>query len=736
MAATSIGEVCVQCIIWILCCLCSGLVFIIQQSIYDDISPDPFNFTANAVFTNVTTSASTNVTSACAWTLVVNAASYVINCGPDCVVSNGVCNPSTDGCWGVKWETRMCPRGTPCTNTTFNHCEEGYCRDNACAPAPKIPCIQSERNFHGTLTWTYGGIALTGLVAMAGLVCSPFKDETCRVACLCLPALLPLLLSGSFLGACLNNNQSMYENRGITFSVFTGVGLCSACRLYMFIVEEDERSIYPKRGELSKEWLTSFKLNFANWAMLLFGDQLLTYIASAKATGIAFGADPFESIAANKYCTSWEHDLYVALCIFCGLLCVLLSLRIAWIENNYIRAMHDNGMLGDIISLQVDFHVPACIFIYLPTLTCWFLTMCFLGACRDNRISVLYPYSITLFVSYSVWTILFAYWTCSGRDQVGGKDFEDIVKERNSEQDQAERIEHGKEAFAAAKRHADTDATAAARESVAFHQSLLSSASRMHVTIHKNGEKTEIPISSESTVLDLRAAMAVAHSAEFMHFRMGGISLEGQKTMGEYGVADGAAFTAEANISPDKIEQFKAAEAPAMEAKANASEYTEANVPTEFEQDQALYCKTYQSEYVIAYKRAYLETLCPKMQVAPAEVTLDVSAEDGVAYDGNGMAMRTGSEIVAEGHAVDRQTARNMIDQGVVIDPVKLMKNSTSIKLKMFEEGAESKCVPSKFHRHFQLNPIDGAIIANVIIWIMISSAAYYVSLYYQGNKI
>ena len=230
MAATSISEACAQCIIWILCCLCSGLVFIIQQSIYDDISPDPFNFTANAgftnvtanaVFTNVTASASSAGASACAWTLVVNAASYVMNCGPDCVVSNGVCNPSTDGCWGVKWETRMCPRGTPCTNTTFNHCEEGYCRDNACAPAPNIPCIQSERNFHGTLTWTYGGIALAGLVATADLVCSPSRhggeilmDKTFQFACVCLLALLPLLFSGSFLGACLNDNQSMYENRG------------------------------------------------------------------------------------------------------------------------------------------------------------------------------------------------------------------------------------------------------------------------------------------------------------------------------------------------------------------------------------------------------------------------------------------------------------------------------------------------------------------------------------------
>ena len=181
----------------------------------------------------------------------------------------------------------------------------------------------------------------------------------------------------------------MYYSRYITFSVIWGTLLVT---IIVCVITEP-----------SMLGFVMIILAALLWILQSAGDILLSAVGSNTVEAISLGIDPFQNIARNKYCGEWEHDLYVAVWACTAMLCLVLTVRLYRIQNLQENEVdHTDGALER--HRMREFHFAAGFFIFIPTVTCMVIAMSFLGACRGNRVNILYEWSITLFVVYCLYT--------------------------------------------------------------------------------------------------------------------------------------------------------------------------------------------------------------------------------------------------------------------------------------------------------------------------------------------
>lgn len=111
----------------------------------------------------------------CAHTIFVHNKSYTLECGGDCEVEDGMCNPEYDGCVGKKYKKLRCKNGDPCIYSKgraalSTDCEglcypDGYCGDK------ETLVSNGEMEFHITMSVVYSVllVSISVLLYFAGL---------------------------------------------------------------------------------------------------------------------------------------------------------------------------------------------------------------------------------------------------------------------------------------------------------------------------------------------------------------------------------------------------------------------------------------------------------------------------------------------------------------------------------------------------------------------------------------
>ena len=150
-----------------LCLLCISLiVYLIQLAANPTPPPGP----SGGVVNNATARHS------CAHSIFVHNKTTWLECGGDCKVEDGMCNPDYDGCVGKKYKKVKCKNGDPCvyskgSKALKSDCEglcypDGYCGDK------KTQISNGEMEFHITMSVVYSIL----LVSISALLY--FVDET------------------------------------------------------------------------------------------------------------------------------------------------------------------------------------------------------------------------------------------------------------------------------------------------------------------------------------------------------------------------------------------------------------------------------------------------------------------------------------------------------------------------------------------------------------------------------
>ena len=97
-----------------------------------------------------------------------------MECGGECKVEDGVCDPEHDGCEGKKYKKIKCPKGHPCIHTqSLNSDCEGLCDPDGICGDKFISISNGEMEFHLTMSVVYTILCTTTLVAVlpqAGII--------------------------------------------------------------------------------------------------------------------------------------------------------------------------------------------------------------------------------------------------------------------------------------------------------------------------------------------------------------------------------------------------------------------------------------------------------------------------------------------------------------------------------------------------------------------------------------
>lgn len=364
-------------------CIVGTISFIIWMISLVMAPDDPSGNTSGALGANVTSGSEMNK-HACAHDIVVpDGRIETQECGGDCVVACGPCDPQYDGCFGTKYCPLPCDAGALCNGDLGfyqpEQCTGRVCQNNTCADMTVIPCSANETAFHQFMTALYGGIAVVGIISY--LLATKISKHFASIVMLgTSPAFVHTIISGSFLTACSVGEYSVAQARYITQLVF---GIFTLVLQLGNQFKEDENSGYADSVALL--------LSMSMWFLFMLADIMLSSINSWQNVYYAVNEEIFPEIASNKKCGETEYLFFVLWTTIMGFVCFftflfVLKLGITTAENK--------------IEIQIFQS-----FVGIPSIIFMLINISFLGACKNAGHTVIREYGITTAVFYALFVL-------------------------------------------------------------------------------------------------------------------------------------------------------------------------------------------------------------------------------------------------------------------------------------------------------------------------------------------
>lgn len=493
----------------------------------------------SASLTN-TTNATAAVATSCLWELAttpLQPATLFMTCG------SSLLHP---GCL-------PCSNGVQCGNAT--DCASNYCdtlNDNPTCQEPPVPpaiCQDDERGFHAIFTWIYAGACVFAFVSTClcpELLGPPTETDVFN------PIVAPifLLLSGSFLGACLNQNESMYMARGITMAVFFAFLICPLLMGYSSDLSEANADNWGLSSGGRDLAMVTF------WGILGFGDLYLSFMSMKPAASNLPLDHYFSDITAHERCGDWEQKFYGSVMACSSLLCILTFIRASRIMQTNSEAHQHHGQNSgyginpdDIVNLK--YRLGATWMVLVPLCLVVVIAEFCLASCRHTGLTQLTPWSICLVVAFHLSTVAPLVRMCVMRsDSTSDTEFFEASK-IVSQQDQACRE---RRVFYEARARGERQASIDANELVQLRREVLTAAApdqtlKLRVNFfpgEMSESSVELCINRETSPLELVALLGDTlvrpeHAmSRPLEFTMGGISIMEYASLADAGVEDNA----------------------------------------------------------------------------------------------------------------------------------------------------------------------------------------------------
>ena len=325
---------------------------------------------------------------ACAHDIVVpDGRNETQECGGDCVVACGPCNPRYDGCVGTKYCPLLCAAGALCNaDLGFyqpEQCTGRVCRNNACADMTVIPCSANETAFHLFMTALYGGIAVVGIISY--LLATKISHRPRIVMFGTAPAFVHTIVSGSFLTACSVGEYSVAEARFITQLIFGILTLAYTNGFKILFINDGSDS-------------AAIFLSMGSWTMFMIADTMLSSINAWQNVYYATNEEIFPEIASNKKCGETEYLFFVLWTTIMGFVCFFTFLFVLKLGGPNTSVNEEQPQRRAQIKIFISF-------VGIPSIIFMLINISFLGACKNAGHTVIREYGITTAVFYALFVL-------------------------------------------------------------------------------------------------------------------------------------------------------------------------------------------------------------------------------------------------------------------------------------------------------------------------------------------
>jgi len=407
-----------------------------------------------------------------------------------------------------------------------------------------------------------------------------------------------------------------------------------------------------------------FVLVLCSWFNIIFADVMLSFIGSSYVNDLSLARDPFQGISKDDYCYDWEQDLYMYVSGFCGIICMVVVARWRYMVLAKEHFQDDDTACTD-EAIQAAtysrFHAPALMAIWLPTSTVFFIALCFLGACRGTRTTQLSAWVISLTVVYCLLLVILCFIVHCVNSF--GESFSDFWNEKDLQI--CQKIGSSKGTDAAIK---DARQVVAALLGAGDEKTFA-----IELRILPEEETRQVQVSKNFTAVHLYLAMQLTEAKE-VTFKLGDTKISGTDTLGSHGVEPDAVIVATCSGSELSADMVPS---PVLD---------DSNIPNGPQPEfQANFKIAYENAYNTAYSREYTKALLNSQSPVTLDIEVKVNSQSPVTLD-----MEDASEL--------ERTATG--------SPTDVHASSAMWRLVRF-------------------NPVDEALLANIVIYLIICWGSY-----------